>query len=99
LDLTVSEVGDEEVDSVKLAGDVNTSYVGVERVDVVVQINIMSWGSHVAKCVMAQQGAEVAGEVLNEGVPLQERGLLGYTNVPKMSNTCHVKSSIPDLLI
>jgi hypothetical protein len=84
---------------VKLASDANASYVGVERVDVVVQIDIMSWGSHVAKCVMPQQGAEVMGEVLNEGVPLREWRLLGYTNVPKMSSTCHVKSSIPDLLI
>jgi hypothetical protein len=59
----------------------------------------MSWGSHVAKCVMAQRGAKVANEVLNEGVLLREWRLLGYMNVPKMSNTCHVKSSIPDLLI
>jgi hypothetical protein len=87
------------VDSVKLTGDVNALYVGVEHVNVVVQIDIMSWGSHIAKCVMAQWGAKVADEVLNKGVPLQERHLLGYTNVPKMSSTYHVKSSIPDLLI
>jgi hypothetical protein len=51
--LRVSEVGDEEVDSVKLAGDANMSYIGVECVNVVIQIDIMSWGSHVVKCVMA----------------------------------------------
>jgi hypothetical protein len=59
---------------VKLAGDANASYVGVERVDVVIQIDIMSWGSHVAKCVMAQQGAEVTSKAFTK-VSHSENGI------------------------
>jgi hypothetical protein len=55
---------------VKIVGDANASYIGMECGDVVVQIDIMSWESHVAECVMAQREAKVTSEVLNEGVPL-----------------------------